>query len=150
MEDCVFCKIVRGQIPSARIWENDEFLAFLDAFPNTPGMALVVSKEHHRSDVFELEDDFLKRYFLAVKEVVQLLKKALAAKRVALVMEGLGVNHAHFKLYPMHGLKSDFGDGEAKDEIFFQNYPGYITTLSGPPADPEELQQLAARIRRHQ
>ncbi len=145
--DCLFCSIVKGDIPSAKVWEDDEFLAFLDAFPNTPGMTLVVPKEHHPSDILELEDEFVQRYFLAAKRTARLLKKALGVKRVALVVEGLGVNHAHFKLYPMHGLEA--GRGESKEEAFFETYPGYITTLCGPPVDSEELQKLAAEIRKH-
>ena len=94
-EDCIFCKIIKGQIPSAQIWEDEEFLAILDISPNTRGMTLVLAKSHHDSDVFGMPDDVYQKFWLAAKKVVKLLEKALAVQRVAAVMEGMGVNHAH-------------------------------------------------------
>ena len=47
--DCIFCKIAKGEIPSAKIWEDQEHLAILDVNPNTKGMALVLTKEHFDS-----------------------------------------------------------------------------------------------------
>jgi len=58
MENCVFCSIVSGKIPVAKIWEDEKFLAFLDNRPNTPGMTLVIPKQHYDSYIFNLEDDF--------------------------------------------------------------------------------------------
>ena len=46
MSDCIFCKIAKGEIPSVKIWEDDEFFAILDLFPNTKGMTLVIPKSH--------------------------------------------------------------------------------------------------------
>jgi len=149
MENCVFCSIVNGKIPVAKIWEDEKFLAFLDNRPNTPGMTLVIPKQHYDSYIFNLEDDFYQEYLLAVKKVVQLLERALKVKRVILVAEGLGVNHAHFKLYPAYGLRDDFVETEKPEEVFFKEYPGYLTTLSGPPADPEGLNQLAQEISKY-
>jgi diadenosine tetraphosphate (Ap4A) HIT family hydrolase len=146
MDDCVFCKIIKGEERSVRIWEDDEFLAILDGNPNVEGVTLVLTKQHHNSYIFDMEDEEYKRYLLAGKKVVRLLEKGLKVKRVALVMEGLGIDHAHLKLYPIHGLEVKFREIWAKDRIYFEKYPGYITTLLGPKASFEERERLAEKI----
>lgn len=100
--DCLFCKIIAGEISSYKVRENEEFYAFLDLFPNCKGQTLVIPKEHFDSDLFVVEDPaFYARYLTAVREVVQLLKSKLKVERVGMIMEGMGVNHLHIKLYPM-------------------------------------------------
>lgn len=145
--DCVFCKIVRGEIDSAKIWEDNEFFSILDLNPNTKGMALVLTKKHHDSYAFLIPDDIYQRFMLASKKVAKMLEKALLVQRVAMVMEGMGVNHAHVKLYPMHGLEKEFKEMLAKDRVFFNDYPGYITTQLGPQVNIEELKKLAEKIK---
>lgn len=145
--DCIFCKIVNGEIDSAEIWQNDEFLALLDINPNIKGMALVITKEHFDSAVFSMPDDIYQKFMVAAKNVGKLLEKGLDVKRVAMVMEGMGINHAHIKLYPLHGLEKEFQEIWSKEKVFFENYPGYITTQLGPQADINELKKLAEEIR---
>jgi histidine triad (HIT) family protein len=147
MDDCIFCKIIKGEIPSFKIWENDEFLAMLDINPNTKGMTLILTKEHYDSDVFEMPDDVYGKFLLAAKKVSKLLKNGLGVQRVAMVMEGMGVNHAHIKLYPLHGIGEKFIEMWAKEKEFFEKYPGYISTRLGPQADFEELKELAEKLR---
>jgi len=147
MSDCIFCQIVKGKIPSHKVWENDEFLAILDICPNTKGMTLVMPKNHYDSYAFDMPDDVYQKFMQAGKEVAKLLDKKLETQRTALVMEGMGVNHAHLKLYPLHGLNGKFSPIEAKEKKFFENYPGYLTTQLGPQADTDELERLAGRIR---
>lgn len=146
MSDCIFCKIVAGEIPSVKIWEDDEFLAILDIFPNCKWQALVISKQHFDSDVFTVNDEYYVKYLLAVKKVVSLLKKWLWIQRVAVVMEWMWVNHAHFKLYPMHGVTGEWKEYVWWREVFFQEYPGYITTEIWSMADMNELQNIANKI----
>lgn len=147
MEDCIFCKIAKGEFDSAKIWEDEEFLSILDVNPNTKGMALVLTKKHYDSYAFLMPDDIYQRFTLSSKNVAKILEKALGVRRVAMVMEGMGVNHAHIKLYPMHGLDKDFKELLAKDQIFFKDYPGYITTQLGPRVDVKELKKLAEEIK---
>ena len=146
MNNCVFCKIISGGIPVARIWEDQNFLAILDASPNTRGMALVLPKKHYDSCVFDMPPDVYSDFFEAAKKVSKILETGLGVKRVALVMEGMGVNHAHLKLYPLHGLEEKFKETWAKDKVFFENYQGYISTQLGPQADIAELKKLAEEI----
>ena len=147
MDNCVFCKIIKGEIDCAKIWEDENFFAILDMNPNTRGMALVLPKSHFDSYVFLMPDEIYQKLMMVSKTVGQILEKSLGAKRVAMVMEGMGVNHAHIKLYPMYGLDDEFKQIVAKDRVFFEKYPGYITTLMGPQADLKSLKELAEEIR---
>jgi|SRR3989344_907354 len=145
-EDCIFCKIVEGKIPSVRIWEDEKHLGILDINPNTEGMTLVLTKDHYDSYAFEMPEKEYNLYMNAAKKVSKLLEKGLGVQRVALVMEGLGVNHAHLKLYPINGLDSKFKEIWAKDKVFFDKYCGYISTQLGPQKTPEELKKVAEKI----
>jgi len=101
MEECVFCKIIKGEIDSAKIWENNEFLAILDIAPVVKGMTIVMPKKHYSSRIFEMSEPAYKDFLLAVKKTANLLKQKFNAKRVFMIVEGLDVNHAHIKLYPI-------------------------------------------------
>ena len=147
VDNCIFCKIAKGEIPSAKIWEDSEFIAILDVNPNTKGMTLVLTKEHYDSYVFNMPASTYEKMMVASGKVARLLEKALGVKRVAMVMEGMGVNHAHIKLYPLHGLTEDFKEIWPKDRIFFDKYEGYVSTQLGPQADSAELKKLADAIR---
>ena len=147
MSDCIFCKIVAGEIPSVKIWENDDFIAILDVFPSVKGMTLVLPKQHHGSDVIAMDDELYSDFFLAAKKVAAILKKWLWLHRVAIVMEWMGINHAHIKLYPLHGVGPEWKEYRAKDPIFFEQYEGYLSTQLGPKADMDELQKLADEIK---
>ena len=59
----------------------------------------------------------------------------------------MSVNHAHVKLYPMHGLAESFTEMWGDHSVYFEKYTGYITTLVGPEASDEDLTALAARLR---
>jgi diadenosine tetraphosphate (Ap4A) HIT family hydrolase len=145
--DCIFCKIVKGDIPSAKIWEDKKHIAILDVFPNTKGMTLIIPKNHYDSYAFDMPDSAYSELMLASKKVAKLIDKKLKVNRTALVMEGMGVNHVHIKLYPMHGIDKKFKEIWAKDERYFEKYPGYIMTVLGPKADMVELNKLAKQIR---
>jgi len=147
MDTCIFCKIASGEIPAAKIWEDEKFLAVLDAFPNTKGMALVIPKAHYDSYAFDMPNDVYCEFFAATKKVVKILETGLEVKRVALVMEGMGVNHAHLKLYPLFGLEVKFKETWAKDKVYFDRYQGYISTQLGEQADSEVLKRLAEEIK---
>ena len=71
--DCLFCKIVKGEIPSHKVWEDEKHLAFLTIFPNTPGFTVVITKDHYDSYVFDLPEDILKDLVIASKKVGKLI-----------------------------------------------------------------------------
>lgn len=145
-EDCIFCKIIEGKIPSVKIWEDKENIAILDIKPNTEGMTLIISKEHYESDIFAMSDGEYNNFLLSAKKVVKLLEKGLKVKRVAMVIEGMEINHAHIKLYPLHGLEEKFKEIIAREQAYSNRYRGYITTLEGPKRSMEELEKVAKKI----
>ena len=145
--DCIFCKIVNGELDSAKIWEDKNHIAILDLNPNMKGMTLVITKAHYDSYAFDMPDKEYSDFMKASKEVSRLLERAFGVSRVAMVMEGLGINHAHIKLYPMHGVKGKFVEMWAKDRVFFERYEGYISTQLGPQANMADLKKLAEQIR---
>ena len=147
MKDCVFCKIVNGEIDSAKIWEDDEFLAILDIMPNTKGVTIVLTKKHYDSYVFDMPEGVYLRFMSASKKVAKILERGLGVTRVAMVMEGMGINHAHIKLYPLHGVKEKFEETWAEEKVWFDKYEGYISTQTGPRVDMAELKRLAEEIK---
>lgn len=145
--DCIFCKIANGEIDSAKIWENKDFVAVLDVNPNTKGMTLVLPKNHYDSYVFDMPEDIFKKFMLASKVVARVLEKGLSVSRIAVVIEGMGINHVHIKLYPLHGVDKEFKEIWADGKIFFDKYEGYISTQIGPQKDITELKKLAKEIK---
>jgi len=97
MKDCIFCKIVAGKIPSYKVWEDKNFLAFLDIHPLSSGHTLVIPKKHFRW-VWDV-DDYC-RYFEKVREVAMLLKNKLGADWVQMNVMGNDVAHSHVHLIP--------------------------------------------------
>lgn len=73
MEDCVFCKIIKGDIPSYKIYEDNFVYAFLDINPSSPGHTLVVPKKHSEN-IFDIEKDDLKQVIFASKEIAQKMR----------------------------------------------------------------------------
>jgi diadenosine tetraphosphate (Ap4A) HIT family hydrolase len=144
--ECIFCKIVKGEILSVKVWEDEKHLAFLDINPNTEGLTLVITKEHFDSYAFEMPEDKFIGLMKATKKVAGILDEKLKVQRTALVMEGLGVNHVHMKLYPLHGLDEKFTEMWAKERVYFEKYEGYLSTQIGPQKTIEELKEIAEKI----
>lgn len=151
--DCIFCKIASGEAPTHKVWESDTHLAFLSIFPNTEGVTVVIPKKHYPSYVFDLPDDALAALVSAAKQTAKLLDAKLNdVGRTAMVFEGFGVDHAHAKLFPMHGTKTTGGDTawkpiESKVQKYFERYEGYISSHDYERADDETLAKLAEKIR---
>jgi len=147
--ECIFCKMVRGEMPCHKIWEDEKHLAFLTIFPNTEGFTVVIPKKHYPSYAFDLPDEVLADLIKATKKVAKLLDRSFAdVGRTGMFFEGFGVDHVHAKLFPMHGtnipkwkpLKSDI-------DKYFNQYEGYISSHDYKRADDEKLAKLAEKIR---
>lgn len=149
MEDCIFCKIAAGSIPAVKIWEDENHIAILDRNPNVKGMTLLMTKKHFDSYAFDMPDQEYAQLMKAAKKVAALLDKGLKVKRTAMVMEGLGVNHIHIKLYPLSGLDQKFNETWAEDRVFFDKYEGYISTKLGPERNNDELKAVADEIKKN-
>lgn len=148
--DCIFCKIVKGEIPSHKIWEDEKHIAFLSIFPNTDGFSVVATKEHLPSYVFDLPDKRMSELLIAAKKVGKLIDSKLEdVGRTGLICEGFGVDHAHAKLFPMHGTAdmSSWKPLHSKTNKFFEQYEGYLSSHDSERADDEKLAKLAKKIR---
>jgi len=112
VDDCVFCKIIRGELDSEVVYDNDHAIAFLDINPIHDGHTLVIPKEHHK-DLYDLPDEVLSEVMKVVKKVAVGVKKAVNADGVNIGMNnelaaGQVVFHAHFHVIPRYegdGLK---------------------------------------------
>ena len=149
MNDCLFCKIAAGEIPCHKIWEDEKHLAFLSIFPNTEGFSVVITKEHYDSYAFDLPENILSELTLAAKKVGKLLDgKFDDVGRTGMIYEGLGVNHIHAKLFPMHGTKTEEWKAfHSNVDKYFEKYEGYISSHDWHRADDAKLAELAAKIR---
>lgn len=153
-DQCLFCQIANGSIPSFKIWEDEHHLAFLDIFPNCLGQTVVISKKHFSSYFADLPSPALSSLIVATKKVGKILDAAFAdVSRTALVFEGFGVNHIHAKLYPLHGT-GDLQEFQAieknrqKDvpKQFFDRYQGYIASYSYDRMADQKLKSIADMI----
>ena len=99
----IFSKIVRGEIPSYRIHEDDDFYAFLDINPLVLGHTLVIPKVE-TDYLFDLEDDRLARMMVFAKKVARAIDHTMVCKRVGVAVLGLEVPHAHIHLIPINNL----------------------------------------------
>lgn len=149
MQDCIFCKIVSGEAPSHKIWEDEKHLAFLSIFPNTEGFSVVITKQHYPSYPFDLPDDVLAGLTLAAKKVAKLLDSKLEdVGRTGLIYEGFGVDHVHAKLFPMHGTKMpEWKPLKSNIDKYFEKYEGVISSHDYKRADDDKLSKLAKKIR---
>jgi len=147
MDNCIFCKIIKGEMESVKIWEDDDFIAILDINPNTKGVTLVIPKEHYDSYAFDAPEVVYSKLMIATRGVAKILEKGLRIQRVAMVMEGMGINHVHIKMYPINGIDEKFKEMWGEEKIFFDKYEGYISTQIGPQVGFDELRRVAREIK---
>jgi diadenosine tetraphosphate (Ap4A) HIT family hydrolase len=149
MSTCIFCAMVAGEAPCHAIWEDARHLAFLSLHPNTEGFSVVVTKRHYPSYALALPDRVLAGLVLAARRVGLLLDRKLpGVGRTGLILEGFGVDHAHAKLFPMHGTQTaDWRPLSRPADKYFRCYEGYISSHDYRRADDAELAALARRIR---
>lgn len=125
----LFTQIIEGDIPCAKLYEDDRYISFLDIRPIRPGHALIVPKPEI-DYIFDLPDDLLRDLLTTARPIVRAIEKVVPCQRVGLMVAGLEVPHCHLHLVPM-------------DQV------GDLNFAHASPADPDELQTLAAAIRSH-
>src|SRR3989344_7257718 len=150
-KDCVFCRIVKEEIPCHKVWEDKKHLAFLSRNPNTEGFTVVITKKHYTSYAFDLPDDVLKDLIIAAKKVSKLIdSKFTDVGRTGLILEGFGIDHVHAKLFPMHGTKlKEWKPIKSNVNKYFEIYEGYISSHDYKRADDNILAELAKKIRNY-
>lgn len=134
-DDCIFCKIANGEIPSTTIYENEEFRVFFDIAPASKGHCLIVPKEHF-NDIFDMDEETGSRLFSLAVKVAGSLKKELNCEGMNIVQNngtiaGQTVFHFHLHLIP--------------------RYTGDTVNVGWEPgeADTEELKVLAEAVRKN-
>jgi len=129
----IFAKILRGDMPSVKVWEDDDVLAFMDVFPQSEGHVLIVSKTSTARNILEIEPEALARLTAAVQRTARAVEKALKPEGLSLMQfngdaGGQTVFHLHFHIVPRWSDRPMKGHGHA------------------PMADAEQLKTLAEKI----
>jgi histidine triad (HIT) family protein len=128
MDNCIFCKIVRGEIPAHKVYEDDNFVAFLDIHPQSPGHTQVIPKEHHRW-VWDLPDEAsaksgeptIGEYFEVARKVALAQRKAFNTDFVLSKVFGDEVPHAHIWVFPNDKVPGDPKDFETNAQKIRDN-----------------------------
>ena len=105
--NCIFCKIIIGEIPSYKIYEDNDILAFLDINPVQPGHTLIIPKKH-TLDVTTIDNDLLMKIFDKAKDIAQILNDKMNADGFTLVQNnGIAqeVKHFHLHVIPKYNKK---------------------------------------------
>lgn len=124
----VFTKIIKGEIPSYKIAEDDQFYAFLDINPLAKGHTLVIPKSEI-DYIFDIDDDILQKMMVFSKKVALAIEKNIPCKRIGMAVLGLEVPHAHIHLIPINTVYDiDFKQPKLK-------------------LDKEEFEEIASKIR---
>lgn len=133
MDNCIFCKIANGEIPSATIYEDEDFRAILDLGPASKGHALILPKKHY-ANLFELDDEVAAKALVVAKKLGAKMQKALGCDGMNVLQNngevaGQTVFHFHMHLIPRY----------EQDAVGFPDWePGNPTQ--------EELKETAAKI----
>jgi histidine triad (HIT) family protein len=138
MSECVFCKIVNGDIPAAKVFENEHVYAFLDISQVTKGHTLVIPKIH-KENIYELSPEIAKNIFEVVPEIANAIKLQLDPIGLNVVnnngeLAGQSVFHFHLHLIPRYGKGDGFG------AVWKTNNSEYTS---------EELKEIASGIGKH-
>lgn len=109
----IFSKIIAGEVPSHKVYEDDRFLAFMELFPLKPGHTLVIPKTE-TDYIFDLDDKSLSDLTLTAKKVAVAIKKSVSCEKVAMLVYGLQVRHAHIHLVPVDGTAGELNFANQK------------------------------------
>lgn len=99
----IFSKIIKGEIPSYKIAEDDRFFAFLDIHPLAKGHTLVIPKQEV-DNLFDLDDETYRDLWLFAKKIARALDRSMTCERIGVAVVGLEVPHAHIHLVPINGI----------------------------------------------
>lgn len=129
MSECIFCTIVKGELPAYKLYEDDDIVSFLDIFPIHPGHALVIPKKHS-VDMFDTDEELIGKMMMVAKKMAPSVMKGTKADGINIGMNnreaaGQEVFHAHIHIIPRYledGLKSWrknlFKNDKHKEEVF--------------------------------
>lgn len=115
-EDCLFCKIIAQEIPSFKVYEDENFYGFLTIKPHTTGHTLLIPKNHF-DEILLADDKTVEKLFVTGKNLAQKIKNIFTPDKVAFLVAGQGVAHLHLHLIPIN-KESDLDPHIAKDADF--------------------------------
>ncbi|MGN1406645.1 MAG: HIT family protein [Erysipelotrichaceae bacterium] len=126
---CIFCEIVKGNIPSKKVYEDDEIIAILDIAQTTKGHTLVMPKKHY-TDIYEADPEVLKKLIVKVQELGKMICENLGAQGSNILVNtdevaGQSVHHLHFHIIPRYSkddsIKIEFSENSYDlDEVLSQ------------------------------
>ncbi|MDE6357839.1 MAG: HIT family protein [Eubacteriales bacterium] len=102
--DCIFCKILKGDIPARKVFENERFIAILDAFPANEGHTLVIPKKHFEN-IFEIDEETISEAYKIAKNIAEKIKANMGIENINILQNngataGQSVNHFHIHVIP--------------------------------------------------
>ncbi len=125
--DCVFCKIIAGDIPANVVYEDDSAIAIMDIEPIEVGHCVLIAKDH-AEEVYDLDEETYSRVLLASRKVAEKQREIYEPLRVITMIAGLDVPHAHVNIFPVYER-------------------GYIGFPKAKGVTPEGLKSEAAKLR---
>lgn len=128
MNNCIFCKVINGELPSYKVYEDDLFIGILDIFPHRKGHTLLIPKKHYQW-VYEVPE--FERYWATAKKITSAIEKELKTTFIHYLTYGFHVSHAHIHIIP-HYVTID------KEEPFPKEMK----------LSKEELTEIADKIRK--
>lgn len=133
-ENCIFCKIIKGDIPSFTVYENEMFKVIMDRFPAAPGHVLIIPKMHHE-DIFDMPEEVAKEIYPLAQKIAIAVKEAVGAEGINIVqnngkVSGQAVFHFHLHIVPRRE-----GDGVQ------------INKTSNADTTLDELENIATQIK---
>ena len=143
----IFDKIVSGEMSARIVWEDEDHIAFLTPFPNTPGFTVLIPKKWEGDYVFSMGDEAYRNLMVATKKLAKILERAFDTPRVAIIIEGTGVAYVHVKLIPLHGDLAGQTNVWSKETEFNEEYRGWLTSAEGPKMDEKRLDEIQEKIR---
>ena len=123
----LFSKIIAGEIPCAKLYEDEHFFSFLDIRPIKRGHALVIPKQEI-DYIFDVPDELLQQMLVVAKPIAKAIEAHVPCQRIGMMVAGLEVPHCHIHLIPIDGV-------------------GDLNFSLASQADPAELTELAKKIR---
>lgn len=135
MTNCIFCKIISGDIPSFTVYEDEDFKVIMDRFPASPGHVLVLTKMHHEN-ILDMPEEISQKLYPLVKKIAQAITKALGVPGVNVLQNngeiaGQAVFHSHVHIIPRR----------SEDGVVLNKTSRQDTTL-------EELENIAKQIKK--
>ncbi|MEA1925421.1 MAG: HIT domain-containing protein [Candidatus Altiarchaeota archaeon] len=138
-QECIFCRIVKGELPARRVYEDEDVIGLLDIQPFSRGHVLVIPKKHvvwfH-----EMSEELTCRVFKAAKRISEKMKKAYDVEYIDLFARGMRIPHVHIFLIPtIKGEKNVFD--------MFVNMFSYVQENLTNPFSDEEMDEIAKKLR---